>query len=51
MARMYSNVESPRIDFGDNSQQTKWILDSRATCHMTQEISDFVPGSMVESDK
>ena len=30
---------------------TDCILDSGATCHMTPEISDFIPGSLVETDK
>ena len=38
---MYSNVESPRRDFGDSLQLTNWILYSGATFHMTLEISDF----------
>ena len=51
MARIYSNTESPRRDFGDRLQMTNWILDSGATCHMTPDISDFVPLSLVETDK
>ena len=35
MACMYSNVESPRRDFGESLQLTNWILESGATCHMT----------------
>ena len=30
---------------------TNWILDSSATCHMTPDISNFTPVSMVETDK
>ena len=30
---------------------TNFILGSGATCHMTPEISDFIPGSLVETDK
>ena len=51
MERMSPNAESPRRYFGDSSQQKKWILDSGATCHMTPEISYFIPGSLVEKDK
>ena len=51
MARMSSNSEIPIRDFGDNSQLTNQILDSGATCHTTPEISDFIPGSLVETDK
>ena len=32
-------------------QLTNWILDSAVTCHMTPDISDFTPGSLVETDK
>ena len=38
MSLMFSNVESPRRDVGDNTQLTNWILDSGAIRHMTQEI-------------
>ena len=51
MARMSSNIEIPRRNFGDSSQLTNLILDSGATCHMTPEISDFIPVSLVETDK
>ena len=45
MAQMSGNDESPSRDFGDNSQFTNWILDSGATCHMTPQVSDFIPAS------
>ena len=32
-------------------QLTNFILDSGVNCHMTPDISDFVPGSLVETDK
>ena len=51
MARMSSNAESPGRSFGDRSQLTNWILDSGATCHMTPDILDFIPGSLAETDK
>ena len=51
MARMYSNVESPRAYFGDILQLTNWILYSSATCHMPLEISYLLPVSLVETDK
>ena len=47
---MSSNVESPRRDFDDSLYLTNSILDSGVTCHMTPEISDFVPVSLVETD-
>ena len=51
MARMSGNDECPSANFGDSSQLTNWILDSRATCHMTPEVSDFIPGSLEDTDK
>ena len=51
VARMYSNVESPRRNDGDSSKPTNWNLYSSATCHMTPEISDFITGSLVETYK
>ena len=51
MAQMSSNVEIPRRYFGDISQLTNWILDSGVTGHLPPEISDFVPGLLVETDK
>ena len=37
--------------FGDSSQLTIWILDSGPTCHMTPQVSDFIPGSLEDTDK
>ena len=48
---MYSNSENPRRYFGDSSQLTNWVLGSGATFHMKPDISDFIPGSFVETDK
>ena len=48
---MYTNEESPWIDFVDSSQLTNYILDSGATCHMTPYISDFILGLLVNTDK
>ena len=47
MTRMSFNAEIPRRDFGDIPQLNNWILDSGATCHMTPDISDYIPGSLV----
>ena len=41
---MYSNAESTRMNYEDSLQLSNWILDSGATCHMTPDISDFIPG-------
>ena len=38
-------------DYGDSSQLTNWILDSGATCHMTPEVTDLIPGSLENTDK
>ena len=46
MARMSSNDERSIEKYGDSSKLTNWILDSGATCHMTPEVSDFIPGSL-----
>ena len=46
MARMSGNEECHSGNFGDSSQLTNWILDSGATCHMTPEVSDFIPDSL-----
>ena len=51
MAHLSSNTESPKRDLGYSRQLANFILDSGATYHMTPEISDFIPGSMVERDK
>ena len=51
MARMSSNDECPSGNFGESSQLTNWILDSRETCYMTPEVSDFIPGSLKDTDK
>ena len=44
MAHMSGNDKFPRGDFGDSLQLTNWILYSGATCHMTLEVLDFIPG-------
>ena len=49
MACMSSDAEKPQIYFGDRLQLTNWILESSATCHMTPEISYYIPGSLVET--
>ena len=51
IAHMSCNAEIPRRYFGDRSQLTNLVLDSGVTCHMTQDISDFIPCSLVEMDK
>ena len=51
MARMSGNDECPSENFGNSLQFTNWILDSGATCHLTTEVSDFIPGSLEDTDK
>ena len=51
MARISNNDEFPGRDFGDSSQMTNWILDSGAACHMTPQVSDFIPFSLEDTDK
>ena len=48
---MSSDDERKSEKYGDSSQLTNWILDSGAVCHMTPEISDFIPGSLEDTDK
>ena len=30
---------------------TNWVLDSVAMCHMTPEVSDFIRGTLEDTDK
>ena len=48
---MSDNDECPSGNFGDSLQLTNWILNSGATCHMTTEVSDFIPCSLEDQDK
>ena len=49
MAQMSSNGIRKSEKYGDSLQLTNCILDSGATCHMTPEISDFIPGSLEDT--
>ena len=51
MARMYGNDEFPSEHFCDSSQLTNWILYYGSTCHMKLEVSDFIIGSLEDTDK
>ena len=51
MACMSGNDECPSGNFGDNLQLTNWILYYGATCHMIPEVSDFIQGSLKNTDK
>ena len=48
---MSSNEEHSSEKYGDSSQLTNWILYSGATFHMTREVSDFIPGTLEDTDK
>ena len=50
MARMSSDDERKSVKYGDSSQLTNWILDSGATCHMTPEVSDFIPETLEDTN-
>ena len=50
MSRMSSDDGCKSVKYGDSSQLTNWILDSGATCHMTPEVLDFIPGSLKDTD-
>ena len=51
MVRMSGNDEFQSGNFGDDFQQTNWILDSGATWHMTPEVSYFIIGVIENMDK
>ena len=46
MPRMSDNDESPSRNFGDSSYLTNCILDLGAMCHITPQVSYFVPSSL-----
>ena len=47
---MSGNDESSSIGFGYSSKLINWILDSGATCHMTPQVSDFIPSLLKNMD-
>ena len=51
MACMYSNAKLSSENYGDSLQLNNWILDLVETLHMTPEVSDFIPGSLEDTDK
>ena len=51
MERIYDNNECSSRSFGDSLQLTNWILDSGAMFHMTPKVSDFILGSLEDTDK
>ena len=48
---MSGNDEFPCEIFGDSSQFTNWVLYSIVMCHMTPEVSDFIPSYLEDTDK
>ena len=48
---MYGNGGSSSRDFGESSHFTNWVLYLEATCHMTPQVYDFIPGSLEDMDK
>ena len=51
MARMSSDDKRKSVKYGNSLQLTNYILDSGAMFHMTPEVTDFVPGSLQDTDK
>ena len=51
MAHMSPNAEIPRINFGDSLQLVNYISTSGATYQMAPEISNFIPGLLVEANE
>ena len=51
MARISDNDECSNRDFGDSLQLTNWILNSVETCHMTPQVSYFIPGLLEDTYK
>ena len=51
MARMSNDDKRENKYYGNSSRLTNWILDSGATCHMTPEVTDFIPGSLEDTEK
>ena len=43
ISQMTSDDKRKNKDYGNSLQLTNWILDSGATCHMTPEVTDFIP--------
>ena len=48
---MSSNDKRSSEKYCDSSQLTNCILDLVETCHMTPEVSDFIPGSLEDTEK
>ena len=51
MSHLSDNDKSAGRYFGHSSQLNNWIFDSGATCHMTPQVSYFIPGPLEDTDK
>ena len=51
MAQMSVNDKSSNRYFGDSSRLTYWVLYSGATYHMTPQVSNFISGSLEDTDE
>ena len=51
MALISSDDERKSVKYGDSSQLTNWILDLGAMCHMTPEVTDFIPVTLEDTGK
>ena len=51
MASVFDNDKIPSRYFGDISQLTNCILDPVATCHITPQVSGFIPVLLEDTDK
>ena len=51
MEQMSGNDKGSSKYFNDSSKLTNWILDSRATCNMISQVSDFISGSLEDTGK
>ena len=47
---MSSDDQRKSVKYGDILKLTNWVLDSGATCHMTSEVSDFILGTLEDTD-
>ena len=46
---MSGNDDSSSRDFGDSLQLNNCILDSGSMCHMTSQVTNFIPGSLEDT--
>ena len=51
MTQMSGNDKNSSRYISDSSQLTNYILNSGETCHMAPQFSDFIPGSLEDTDK